>query len=46
VWDVHKTFEKTVQWYKYYYEKESVMTTYDLDEYILDAQKKNIVWTQ
>lgn len=46
VWDVHKTFEKTVQWYKYYYEKKSVMTTYDLDEYILDAQKKNIVWTQ
>ena len=44
VWDSNKTFEKTVLWYKEYYESDNVVTKSDLDSYINDAKEKGIEW--
>lgn len=38
--------EKTVLWYKNFYENESVDTTDDLNQYVMDAKKKNLEWTK
>ncbi len=45
VWDSETTFEKTVKWYKAYYENnKEVLTQNDLESYITDAKEKNIEW--
>ena len=45
VWDSETTFEKTVKWYKSYYEEDKkVLTENDLESYIQDAKSKNIEW--
>ncbi|RXK06450.1 CDP-glucose 4,6-dehydratase [Halarcobacter ebronensis] len=45
VWDSDTTFEKTVKWYKAYYEEDKkVLTQKDLESYITDAKAKNIEW--
>lgn len=45
VWDSDTTFEKTVKWYKAYYEKNKELSTQsDLENYIKDAKAKNIEW--
>ena len=46
VWDSTTTFEKTVKWYKNYYEKGKIETKENLESYIIDAKKKNIGWTR
>ena len=47
VWDAETTFEKTVKWYKSYYEEDKkVLTQSDLENYIADAKRKNIEWTK
>lgn len=47
VWDSETTFEKTVKWYKAYYEKnKKVLTQNDLESYINDAKAKNIEWAK
>jgi CDP-glucose 4,6-dehydratase len=46
VWDSTKAFEKTVKWYKEYYEKDKIETEENLESYILDAKKKNIEWAR
>lgn len=45
VWDSQKTFEKTVLWYKSYYEEATVLTTEDLSSYIENAKAKKIEWS-
>ncbi len=46
VWDSKRTFEKTVNWYKNYYENsQDTFTQEDLDSYIEAAKLKNIEWT-
>ncbi|MFV0481246.1 MAG: CDP-glucose 4,6-dehydratase [Campylobacteraceae bacterium] len=45
VWENNKTFEKTINWYKSFYEKNEILTCKDLDEYIKDAKDKNIKWS-
>ncbi|DAB34831.1 MAG TPA: CDP-glucose 4,6-dehydratase [Sulfurospirillum sp. UBA12182] len=45
VWDSETTFEKTVKWYKSYYENDKVVLTQeDLESYVVDAKAKNIEW--
>ncbi|MDX4026194.1 CDP-glucose 4,6-dehydratase [Aliarcobacter skirrowii] len=45
VWDSETTFEKTVKWYKSYYENnKEILTQSDLESYITDAKAKNIEW--
>lgn len=46
VWDSETTFEKTVKWYREFYEQGIVSTSQNLYEYIADARKKNLVWTR
>ncbi|MGE4510664.1 MAG: CDP-glucose 4,6-dehydratase [Sulfurimonadaceae bacterium] len=44
VWSREKGFERTIQWYKNFYEQESVMTYFDLEEYVMNAKEQNICW--
>ena len=46
VWDSEMTFEKTVLWYKNFYENGNVGTMDDLNHYVMDAKKKNLEWTK
>jgi CDP-glucose 4,6-dehydratase len=47
VWDSDITFEKTVKWYKFYYEEDKkIFTKNDLESYIHDAKEKNIEWSK
>ncbi|WP_333804546.1 CDP-glucose 4,6-dehydratase [Sulfurospirillum sp.] len=46
VWESEKTFEKTVKWYKAFYEKNELLTQYDLKNYVKDAQEKKIEWSK
>ena len=46
VWDSETTFEKTVKWYKSYYQNDKIILTYDdLESYVSDAKAKNIEWS-
>jgi len=45
VWDSETAFEKTVLWYKNFYENQSIDTMNDLKQYIADAKKKNLEWS-
>ncbi|MFH0976233.1 MAG: CDP-glucose 4,6-dehydratase [Spirochaetota bacterium] len=45
VWDINSTIEKTACWYKSFYEQKELLSKKDLNNYIKDAKKKNIVWT-
>ncbi|MCT7552841.1 CDP-glucose 4,6-dehydratase [Aliarcobacter butzleri] len=47
VWDSHTTFEKTVKWYKAYYENhKEVLTANDLKSYVSDAKAKKLEWSK
>ncbi len=47
VWNSEKTFEKTVTWYKSYYENNKlVLTDDDIGTYINDAKEKGLDWTK
>ena len=46
VWGLTKTVEKTISWYKRYYENKEVTSVSTLLEYIIDAQKKDIPWSR
>jgi CDP-glucose 4,6-dehydratase len=44
VWDGKTAVEKTVQWYKAFYESNKVQSLKDLQSYIADAKSKNVLW--
>ncbi|MFA5216254.1 CDP-glucose 4,6-dehydratase [Sulfuricurvum sp.] len=44
VWDSQTTFEKTLTWYKTFYEKNKILTSEDLHCYISDAKAKGLSW--
>lgn len=46
VWDSEMTFEKTVLWYKDFYENGGVGTMDDLTHYVRDAKKKKLEWSK
>lgn len=46
VWDSETTFEKTVRWYRDFYESSTVATAQNLDDYITDAKAKKLAWTR
>jgi len=43
-WDFNKTLEKTADWYRNFYENNLIKSYTDLDEYFIDAEKKQIAW--
>jgi CDP-glucose 4,6-dehydratase len=47
IWDRDTTFEKTVKWYKAFYEEDAkARTKEDLESYVSDARLKNIEWSK
>jgi CDP-glucose 4,6-dehydratase len=47
VWDSETTFEKTVNWYKSFYEEDkNILTEQDLDSYVHNAKLKEIEWSK
>ena len=46
VWGIDRALERTVQWYKNYYEEGKSLTADDLDSYVDDASQKGLVWAQ
>ncbi len=46
VWGSDTTFEKTVNWYKAFYEEKKVLTEFNLNEYIESATSKELPWTK
>jgi len=44
VWDSLTTIERTVEWYKKYYENNEVMSLRDISAYVADAQIINAEW--
>jgi len=46
VWGFEKTVEKAISWYRNFYENNEISTDETLIEYVLDAQKKEIPWSQ
>lgn len=45
VWDKSETIQKTIEWYKEFYEKGVVKTEEDIIQYVREAVTKNKVWT-
>ena len=46
VWNIDNTIEKTIHWYKEFYNNGKLNTQKDLEEYIMAAQKKGLEWTK
>ncbi len=46
VWDSDTTFEKTIKWYKAFYEDNQILTEQDLEDYINAASVKDLEWTK
>lgn len=44
VWDGSTTVEKTIDWYKNYYEKNIILTNDNLENYINESKKRKIEW--
>ena len=45
VWNAETAFRRTAAWYREYYTAYNLLTQKDLDDYILDAGKKGLLWT-
>ena len=45
-WDFNKTFEKTTNWYKSFYEKNQILSKSDLTEFIHDAKGMGMKWAE
>ena len=46
VWDAQTTFEKTVDWYRIYYDQGQIETVVQLQDYIDDAIKSGSCWIE
>ena len=44
VWGIDKTIDKTISWYKSYYENNKILSLEDLTNYVSDALSANILW--
>lgn len=44
VWKDDAAIEKTVEWYKQYYENERILSGQDLEEYVRDAKQASVEW--
>ncbi|MFZ4543841.1 MAG: CDP-glucose 4,6-dehydratase [Saprospiraceae bacterium] len=45
-WDIEKTIDKTISWYKDFYSSQQVNSKNDLIAYVSDASKNKLIWTQ
>ena len=44
IWNSDRTFEKTVRWYKEFFENKKILTQDDIDCYVHDAKTKGVTW--
>ena len=44
VWDTQTTFEKTIKWYKNYYQNKKINSDDDLNAFVENAKNQNIKW--
>jgi CDP-glucose 4,6-dehydratase len=44
LWDNEKTFARTVEWYKDFYQRKQLNSNRDLAEYVNDARKAGVLW--
>ncbi len=44
VWNLETTLERTVRWYRNFYEQKNVSTEDDWNQYLADAQKEGCLW--
>ena len=45
VWNFDKIIEKTIEWYKNYYEANHINTRQDIKEYVQNAIENKVIWT-
>ena len=45
IWNMEKTFMATAQWYRACHEKDENILIPQLEEYISDADKANVIWS-
>jgi len=45
-WDISRAIQKTINWYRSFYESYEVKSLEDLNCYVTDAKNKNISWTE
>lgn len=45
VWDIEETLERTIGWYKAYYQDQVIRSADDLNHYIKCARQANLIWT-
>ncbi len=46
VWDITETLDRTIGWYKNYYENGIINTDKDIDNYVASAKKMKIEWAK
>lgn len=46
VWGFQDTLSYTISWYRTFYEYQSVMTEFDLQDYVRAALTRKLIWTQ
>jgi CDP-glucose 4,6-dehydratase len=46
VWNIDDTIDKTISWYKDFYEKDLLNTQKDIEDFVKTAAKKEIVWAK
>ena len=45
VWSLAETVRHTIDWYREYYENNKVATLEQLSQFVADAQKRKVIWT-
>jgi hypothetical protein len=46
IWDADMTFHQTADWYRTYYQQNSLLTFGQLDSYVHDALDGGAVWVE
>jgi CDP-glucose 4,6-dehydratase len=46
VWNTQTAIERTIDWYRSFYEQDQVCTDTDLNDYVQQAQAANLSWTR
>jgi len=46
IWDSETTFKMTVEWYKNYYKNSEVHTEDNLNQFVIDAKRKGLLWAK
>jgi CDP-glucose 4,6-dehydratase len=45
IWNSDETFNRTINWYKNFYENSTLNTIKDMEKYIKEAKKQKVEWT-